>query len=84
MAHHGDPVMDKRGKVIGVVTSCAADRDGYLLGQAYLELKYAEEGTPVFIFQGAPEKAGKAPSELRIGDRVTMPTAAIVLRRFPK
>jgi len=84
MAHPGDPVMDKRGKVIGTVTSCAADKDGYLLGQAFVDLKFATEGTPIFIFQGSPDKANKAPAELRIGDRVTIPTGATVLRRFPK
>lgn len=26
MAHHGDPVLDQKGRMIGVVTSCAADR----------------------------------------------------------
>ncbi|MBM3145384.1 MAG: glycine cleavage system aminomethyltransferase GcvT [Chloroflexi bacterium] len=84
MAHPGDPVMDASGRVIGTVTSCAADSEGYLLGQAYVGLKYAEEGTPIFIFQGAPDKASKAPAELGMGDRVTLPGAAKVLRRFPK
>jgi glycine hydroxymethyltransferase len=70
--------------VVGTVTSCAADKEGYLLGQAYLDLKFAQEGTPIFIFQGAPKKASKAPVDLQPGDRVTMPTAATVLRRFPK
>jgi glycine hydroxymethyltransferase len=84
MAHPGDPVMDRRGKVIGTVTSCAADKEGYLLGQAFIELKFAKEGTPIYIFQGAPTKANKAPAELGMGDRVTMPTVATVLRRFPK
>ena len=40
MAHNGDPVLDKRGRVIGWVTSCAADKDGTLTGQAFIELKY--------------------------------------------
>ncbi|HIE58123.1 MAG TPA: glycine cleavage system aminomethyltransferase GcvT [Anaerolineales bacterium] len=84
MAHHGDPVMDKRGKVIGVVTSCAADKEGYLLGQAFVELKYAKAGTPIFIFQGAPKKAVKSPADLSRGDRVVLPGSATVLRRFPK
>ena len=55
MAHNGDPVLDKRGKVIGWVTSCAADRDGTLTGQAYVELKYAVEGTPDLRLPGRPE-----------------------------
>jgi glycine hydroxymethyltransferase len=52
MAHGGDPVVDRRGKVIGYVTSCAVDREGYLLGQAYLERKSTAEGTPIGVFQG--------------------------------
>ena len=84
MAHPGDPVMDERGKMIGTVTSCAADSGGYLLGQAYVQQKFAKMGTQIYIFQGAPEKPGKAPAELGMGDRVALPSAATVLRRFPK
>ena len=37
MAHLGDPVLDKKGRTIGVVTSCAVDSEGFLTGQAYLK-----------------------------------------------
>jgi glycine hydroxymethyltransferase len=84
MAHPGDPIIDISGRVIGSVTSCAADSEGYLLGQAFVQSKYAKVGTAIHIFQGAPEKANKAPAELSSGDRVTLPGAATVLRRFPK
>ncbi len=84
MAHPGDPVMGSNGRVIGEVTSCAADSEGYLLGQAFVGLKYAKQGEKIFIFQGASEKVNKAPVELVSGDRVTMPSAATVLRRFPR
>mgnify|MGYP000566120025 CR=1 FL=1 len=84
MAHQGDPALDRRGRVVGWVTSCAIDSDGFLTGQAYVDLKCAEEGTPLYIFQGAPESAGKAPAELRLGDRATLPTPAVVISRFPK
>ncbi len=83
MAHPGDPVLDKRGRVIGWVTSCAVDMDGMLTGQAYVELKSAEEGTPIFVYQGAPEEGGKPPAEMRPGDRALLPTAAVILARFP-
>jgi glycine hydroxymethyltransferase len=83
MAHLGDPVIDGRGRTIGFVTSCAADRRGYLLGQAFIEMKHIQEGTMIYIFQGAPVKESKAPSNLQIGDRVILPTSATVLRRFP-
>jgi glycine hydroxymethyltransferase len=84
MAHTGDPVIDKRGRVVGEVTSCAIDRDGYLTGQAFLNLKNSAEGTPIFIFQGSPDKAGKPPADMDSGDRVTLPGQATVVSRFPK
>ncbi len=84
MAHHGDPVMDKKGRVIGKITSCAVDSEGFLTGQAYLELKSAVEGTPLVVYQGSPQSVGKIPAELNNGDRVVLPTPAVVLSRFPK
>ena len=84
MAHNGDPVLDKRGRVIGWVTSCAADKDGKLTGQAYVELKYAVEGTQIFIYQSAQKEPGPAPAELKLGDKGLVPTEALVVSRFPK
>jgi len=84
LAHLGDPVLDKKGRLIGKVTSCAIDREGFLTGQAFVEFDYANEETPLFIFQGAPKSYGKTPSELITGDRVILPTPAVVISRFPK
>jgi len=84
MAHPGDPVLDQKGRVIGAVTSCSIDSEGFLTGQAFVELKFAEEGTPIAIYQSASKSAGKAPADLKAGDRVTMPTQATVVSRYPK
>lgn len=84
LAHPGDPVVDRRGRVIGVVTSCAVNLEGYLLGQAYLEKTHTAEGTPIAVFQGAAKEAGKAPADFRIGDRAIVPAPATVLSRFPR
>ena len=84
MAHNGDPIVDKRGKVIGWVTSCSLDMEGYLTGQAYVTLANAVEGTPLFIYQGAPKDAGVAPAEMTMKDKATLPGAAVVVSRFPK
>jgi glycine hydroxymethyltransferase len=83
--HQGDPIIDKKGKVIGYVTSCSIDSEGYQLGQAYLQQDYTEEGTPISVFAGSSRaKAGKAPGELSVGDKVPLPEPATVLSRFPK
>jgi glycine hydroxymethyltransferase len=70
MAHNGDPVMNLAGQRIGWVTSCAVDAERFLTGQAYVELKYALEGTAIGIHQGV------------VMDRPA--TAAKVISRFPK
>jgi hypothetical protein len=54
------------------------------LGQAFLEMKYIEEGTPTFVFQSASDKGEKPRAHLKPGERVTLPEAATVLSRFPK
>jgi glycine hydroxymethyltransferase len=84
VAHPGDPVLDQKGRVVGMVTSCAIDSEGFLTGQVYLDEKLAVEGTPISIFQGSPKASGKAPAELKNGDRVTLPTSAAIVSRFPK
>ena len=52
MAHNSDPVVNKDGKTIGYVTSCAIDSERFLTGQAFIELPYSAEGTPILIYQG--------------------------------
>ncbi len=52
MAHNGDPVVNAEGQRIGFVTSCAIDSARFITGQAFVELAYAKEGTPIGIHQG--------------------------------
>ena len=61
MAHHGDPVLDQKGKVIGKVTSCAIDQEGFLTGQAIIDNKYVTEGSVLYIYQSAPDKPSPPP-----------------------
>jgi glycine hydroxymethyltransferase len=84
VAHLGDPVLDQKGRVVGVVTSCAIDSEGFLTGQAFIDEKLAQEGTLINLYQSAPKTAGKAPAELKGGDRVTLPTPALIVSRYPK
>jgi glycine hydroxymethyltransferase len=77
-----DYVVDKRGRVIGRVTSCAVDIDGYMTGQALVEIKHAVEGTPIGIVAAA--KTARAADGLKVGDRLSVADAATVVSRFPK
>ena len=82
MAHYKDPVVDRRGKMIGVVTSCAVDSDGTLTGLAWIDSKQAQPGTAIFIYQGAPDQPVKTPAQLETGDRTHLAVKAVILPRF--
>jgi len=84
MAHNGDPVVDKKGRVIGLVTSCAVDAEGFFTGQAFVELKSAVEGTPIFVYQGAHSLGSQNIAEIKPGDKIPLPSSAIIVSRFPK
>ncbi len=83
-AHYGDPVMDEQGRVIGKVTSCANDTEGYFLGQAYVNKRHAQKGTLLYIYQDVEKRKGSELSDLSYGERVALPDTATILRRFPR
>lgn len=83
--HPGDPLVDNRGRVVGRVTSCSIDTEGYSLGQALIKLTHAAEGTPLLVYAGADRATLKKPlGELAIGDKTIVPAPVTVLSRFPK
>jgi glycine hydroxymethyltransferase len=80
----GDPVTDRRGQVIGYVTSCSMDRAGYLLGLAYVDKRQSRPGSDIGILNlpSRPQEA-RAWEELSPGDRVLLHDPAVILTRFP-
>ena len=85
MLKQGDLVVDKRGRYIGTVTSCALV-DGYQLGMAYAKREYNREGTQtgVFTLPRGEEAPGKPIGALALGDTVPLHQEATVLIRFPE
>ncbi len=79
----GNPVINRRGQVIGHVTSCSINSDGYLIGLAYCKKRANVEGTPLQILT-LPHRvpAGKDADKLEPGDKMVLPDQATVLTRF--
>jgi len=77
----GDPVANRKGQLVGYVTSCSIDVEGRLLGLAIVEKRYNVPGTPIAIFTLGGKPLDEA---LRRGNRVALPVAATVLTRFPR
>ena len=84
MAHLGDEVLDDTGNRIGKVTSCAIDTDGFLTGQAFIDLKYKKENQPLFIYQQVKKQADLRNKSMKPGQRSSSPDGAIVVSRFLK
>jgi len=78
----GEPVVSKRGKVIGTVTSCALVGERQI-GMALVDMRYAEEGTELWIYPPARNVVSKLPEDLQLGEAVALPIGALVLPRFP-
>ncbi|HHS96283.1 MAG TPA: glycine cleavage system aminomethyltransferase GcvT [Chloroflexi bacterium] len=82
MPNQGDRVLDRRGRVIGQVTSCARDTEGYLLGMAYVDRRFAKPGEEIHVLAAARKPTEKPLEELEIGDRVALASEGVVLERF--
>lgn len=83
-AHQGDPVVDGRGRVVGIVTSCSVDSEGYQLGQVYLKNEFHKVGTQLDVFAGSARAKARDLSNTKLGDKATVPDPITILRRFPK
>jgi glycine cleavage system T protein len=85
MPKTGDPVVNRKGRAVGWVTSAAIDVDGRILGLAYVETRYHREGDELGIFslpsRPVVERDNKA--ALEPGDKIQLPDAATILPRFP-
>lgn len=83
-AHQGDPIVDERGRVVGIVTSCSIDTEGYQLGQAYIKNDFRKAGAELAVFAGSSRARSPEPGGLKLGDRATVPEPITILSRFPK
>ncbi len=83
-ARYGDPVLSARGRVVGKVTSCSLDADGYQTGQALLEKPARKPGTKLSIFAGSARAKATDFADLSLTQRIRLPEPATVLTRFPR
>jgi glycine hydroxymethyltransferase len=79
MPQTGDPVVNRKGQLVGQVTSCSIDVEGHLVGMAIVERRINAPGTPIAIFP----LGGKPLEEAWMrGKKVALPIEATILTRF--
>jgi len=83
MPKQGDVVVNRKGRVVGAVTSCSVDTDGWLTGLAYVQDQYAKTDTRLGVFQvDSKAWAIKPLADLKTGDQVQLHDAITVIKRF--
>jgi glycine hydroxymethyltransferase len=82
--HQGDPLVDKKGRIVGIVTSCSIDSEGYQLGQAYVKESHAKAGTSLGVFAGSSHSKPITLQNIKLGKKLAVPDSVTVLSRFPK
>jgi glycine hydroxymethyltransferase len=81
----GDPIVDRRGKIVGIVTSCAIDMDGYLSGLANVLESNSEVGSQLALYQtGGGKRKLRAAESFKLGSKLPVPDLLTVQSRFPK
>jgi glycine hydroxymethyltransferase len=78
-----DVVVDNHGRVIGQVTSCSMDTEGYLVGQACIDRRRARVEEGINIFPHPTREDWDKPYEaLELGDRLVLHSEATIVSRF--
>jgi glycine hydroxymethyltransferase len=83
MPRQGDVIVSRKGRVVGAITSCSIDTDGWLTGLGYVQHKFALRGTRLGVFQVDNRSWTSQPlTELKTGDRIQLHDDITVIRRF--
>jgi glycine hydroxymethyltransferase len=86
MIKTGAPVINRRSqRLIGTVTSCALDTEGFQVGMALLDRRNSREGTRIGIFPEADgPSGGRGERPMAVGQKIALHEEAVVTSRFPE
>jgi glycine hydroxymethyltransferase len=69
--------------VVGAVTSCSIDSEGWLTGLAYVQKQHAGRGARLAVFQmDSRSWTSKPLTDLKAGDRIQLHDNIVIIRRF--
>ena len=83
-AHYGDPIVSPRGRVVGKVTSCNIDSEGYQVGQALMEIDFRKVGSPLALYAGTARAKTTNLGRLSLSERIKVPEPVTIVTRFPR
>jgi glycine hydroxymethyltransferase len=79
----GDVIVNRKGRVVGTVTSCSIGSEGRLIGLGYVQEGNYEKDTRLGVYKLSSRTWESSPLEsLKPGDRVQLPENITVIARF--
>jgi glycine hydroxymethyltransferase len=79
----GDVIVNRKGRVVGAVTSASIDSEGRLTGLGYVEDGNHERDTRLAVYRlGSRHWESQPLATLQVGDRLEMPLDITVIERF--
>jgi glycine hydroxymethyltransferase len=83
MLGQGDVVVNRKGRVVGAVTSCSLDTESRLMGLAHVLEPHHQRGTQLGVYRLGSRNWETQPLEtLKPGDRLELPEDITVIERF--
>ncbi len=83
-AHNGDPIVNARGRVVGKVTSCNFDTEGFQVGLALMEMGFRKPGAKLVVYAGSSRAQVTDLGKLSLSQRIKVPEPITILTRFPR
>ncbi len=77
-----DVIVNRRGRVVGAVTSCSIDSEGRLTGLAYVQDGNHERNTRLGIYRLGRKWETQPLENLKLGDQIQLPEDITVVERF--
>jgi glycine hydroxymethyltransferase len=79
----GDVIVNRKGRVVGWVTSCSLNSAGRLVGLGYVQEPYHERDTRLGVYRAGNKAWETEPlDKLTFGDRIQLPDDITVVARF--
>lgn len=82
MLGQGDVVVNKKGRVVGYVTSCSINGQGRQVGLCFVQDPHWQRGTILDVYRRGKGWESRALDDLQPGDRIQLPAGITIIERF--
>lgn len=82
MLGQGDVVVNKKGRVVGYVTSCSINGQGRQVGLCFVQDPHWQRGTSLDIYRRGKGWESRSLDDLQPGDRIQLPAGITIIERF--